>query len=109
VWYEAEGEADLEWFSRSSDGQRWVLLNDNHDAEALKAYRTWNLTPLEEVARPQIKTLLLGGAILRIEHTGVLQVADQVSGPWKDLPTAASPYLTPINGAVQNFWRTYMP
>lgn len=49
--------------------------------------------------------ILPDGARLRIPFTGLLQAADSPGGPWTDLPTAASPFLTDRHGP-HKFYRT---
>jgi hypothetical protein len=39
---------------------------------------------------------------------GILQYADQVTGPWSDLSAAASPYPAPMD-RPQGFYRVPMP
>ena len=39
---------------------------------------------------------------------GILQSADQVTGPWTDVDGATSPYLTPMRGP-QRFYRVRLP
>lgn len=107
VWYEGGGGANVEWFTRSADGAKWVLLNST-DPAALKTYRAWNFTPIAE-AKPQIGIAKLEGGTLTLEYSGVLQAADQVTGPWLDVPNATSPYNTTVTTEVRKFWRTRTP
>jgi hypothetical protein len=44
------------------------------------------------------------GMVQLFWDTGVLQVADQVTGPWTDLPNATSPHLYQT-GEAQKFFR----
>src|SRR6185503_1407797 len=43
------------------------------------------------------------GTVELIWDTGILQVANQVTGPWTDLPNAQSPFLFSTGGAQQFF------
>ena len=50
----------------------------------------------------------LDGARVKIVFTGTLQLADAVSGPWNDIPNAASPFRQdPANR--ERFYRTRAP
>lgn len=55
---------------------------------------------------PIIASIRHEGNVVVIEWTGIgiLQSADELAGPWKDLPDAQSPYREPLSG-LGKFYR----
>jgi uncharacterized delta-60 repeat protein len=74
-----------------------------------------DFTTVNEIARPYIARVFGReassavavhkgqGNVELIWDTGILQVANQLTGPWTDLPNAQSPLLYPTGGAQQFF------
>ncbi len=74
-----------------------------------------DFTTVNEIARPYIARVFGReasaavavhkgpGNVELVWDTGILQVANQVTGPWTDLPNAQSPLLYPTGGAQQFF------
>ncbi|HEY0549673.1 MAG TPA: immunoglobulin domain-containing protein, partial [Verrucomicrobiae bacterium] len=74
-----------------------------------------DFTTVNEIARPYIARVFGReasaavavhkgqGNVELIWDTGILQVANQITGPWTDLPNAQSPLLYPTGGAQQFF------
>jgi FtsP/CotA-like multicopper oxidase with cupredoxin domain len=58
---------------------------------------------------PVLSASMSGGQLtISWSGGGVLQYADQVTGPWNDVDSATSPYLAPTDGP-QGFYRVRMP
>lgn len=55
-----------------------------------------------------MKSIRAQGSALTIEYSGVLQSADQVLGPWADVPGAVNPFSFSAEGPTE-FWRSRAP
>jgi hypothetical protein len=97
VYMEGGGGANVEWFA-VIDGEK-ILLNDTANAKALKAYRA-----RKAVTQPTI-SISLSGANVVITFTGVLQEADEVNGPYKDVAGATSPKTITVTAPGKKFYR----
>jgi hypothetical protein len=49
VWYERGGDAHVEWFSVDRETGARTLINDPTSAQAIKAYTTVDLTPVDQL------------------------------------------------------------
>lgn len=87
LWWEGGGGANVEWFSVQPDGSK-VLINDTTNANALRAYQKATIA-----TRPTI-TIGTSGANVVVTYGGTVQSADQVQGPYTDVPNA------PVGGAI---------
>ena len=69
-------------------------------------YQSSQLTPVLPAAAPRLSGIRTDGASITVtwDGGGVLQRGDAVTGPFVNLPTAASPYSEPL-GAAQRFFR----
>ena len=99
IWYEGGGGANVEWFMVDKAGTK-VLLNDpKNPGTGLKAFRSRTNTPLptQQPAPKFTKIAKNPAGTITIEWTGggTLQAAPSVTGPWQDVPGAASPYTFP--------------
>lgn len=56
------------------------------------------VTPVNSVAQNQITSITLtnGQVVISWNCRGVLEVADEIAGPWNPLPGATSPYTDPV-------------
>lgn len=98
VWFEGGGGANIEWFSVTSSGQK-ILLNDPDEPAALKTYYARTVQPQP---KPTISIALQNGNVV-ITYTGILQAADNVTGPYSDLPGTSPRTITPTE--AKKFYR----
>ena len=99
VWFEGGGGANIEWFSVTSSGQK-ILLNDPDVAAALKTY--WART-VQPQPKPVISSIALQNGNVVITYTGVLQAADEVTGPYSDVAGTSPQTIAPT--AAKKFYR----
>lgn len=99
VWFEGGGGANIEWFSVTSSGQK-ILLNDPDEAAALKTY--WART-VQPQPKPVISSIALQNGNVVITYTGVLQAADEVTGPYSDVAGTSPQTIAPT--AAKKFYR----
>lgn len=100
VWFEGGGGANVEWFSVTSTGQK-ILLNDPDEPAALKTY--WARTAQPQ-PKPVISSIALQNGNVVITYTGVLQAADEVTGPYSDVAGTSPQTIAPT--AAKKFYRT---
>ena len=80
-----------------------MTSHDNSEgALAWAIFRDFGPTPT--APPPSIKSIALdeNGNVV-IEFTGILQQADQVEGPYEDIPDATSPYVVTPTGKAKFF------
>lgn len=84
LWFQSRRSQELglmlELFSVK--GRELVLLNDASKSNSIKAFRAGSLIP-GSGASPSVNIRLQTGGVT-VQWTGVLQVADQVNGPYRD-------------------------
>jgi len=97
IWYEGGGGSAAEWFTVSKSGAR--LLVNSDQAGAIRAYRSRTEEPKPT---PTIQ-LARSATGITITFTGTLQGADQVTGPYVDVPSAASPHAVSTSGTARYF------
>jgi hypothetical protein len=102
VWFEGNSGANVELFSLLPTGEK-VLLNQAGVAGALKTYRARTVLLLEQPT-------LSGDQVTIRWSGGRLQHADDVTGPWIDVPgNPASPYVVNVTGTARKFYRVVAP
>ena len=97
-WFEGGSDARVEWFTVNSNGTR-ALVNGTQTG-ALKSYKRRTVAEPEiPVANPKIDNVSLQDGKVRIQYTGTLKSADQVTGPYTPVADATSPYSVTPDGA----------
>jgi hypothetical protein len=102
VWFEGSGDANLEWFLVNADGSR-VLLNDTGNGGP-PAFQQGTIPSVPRVLTIRTTT---GGKVTIQWAAGTLQAADAVTGPYRDVTGAASPFTTSPVG--MQFYRLRIP
>ena len=97
MYFEGGGGDNCEWFSVLPDGTR-VLINDPNNPNSLKAYRAVTVQP------PPTLSIARDGNDIILTFSGTLQQADNVTGPYTDVPGATSPYRVTISPGAK-FYR----
>jgi hypothetical protein len=100
LWFQSKRSQEpglmLEFYSLHN--RQLHLVNDAADPVSLKAYRAGELTN-PGVTTPTLSVQRQGGNLV-VSWTGILQVADQVTGPWQDYADQSqSPMTVPMVGA----------
>ncbi len=106
VYFEGNGNANLEWAIQRADGSR-VLLNDTANGGP-RTYQEGTIPakPPENVVL-SIRSVA-GGNVVIEWNAGTLQSADSVNGPYVDVVGATSPRTTPA-AATQKYYRARVP
>jgi hypothetical protein len=102
VWENGNGGANVEWFTVGSDGTKH-LINDSSDSASIKAYQA--AQPGQVIPSGFSSVTRSGSNIVLVWSAGTLQSADSLSGPWTNVPGAASPSATIAIVGNQKYYR----
>lgn len=97
VWYERGGGAHVEWFQGNFSNTDRVLLNSGATG-VVKAYATYEPAILPPPQFTEAK-IVNGQLKLTWSNGGTLQESADMK-TWSNVPSAASPYSTPVNTTI---------
>ncbi len=103
IYEEGGGDSAVEWFSVTPDGNKH-LINDAADSASIKAFRAATVVAPPPASKFTGITRSAGSITISWTGTGILQSADEITGPWQDVPGATSPRTITPTGS-RKFYR----